>query len=159
MLEEFLTCMKGQGWNIKLNEGRETHLSKIIGEKYTNLPQQWLDFISTVKSIKNNDDTTWFLCKDDFDVQEEDAFQWNEWELVSLESAEGDGERETEINKFWNNHLPIIMSVKGSYSYYAISIKNGSIVQGAEPEFEECEIVANSFEELLRKIINNKILL
>lgn len=49
------------------------------------------------------------------------------------------------------------MSVKGGYSYYSISIKSGSIIQGEEPEFEECEIVADSFEELLRAIINEKI--
>lgn len=157
MLEEFLTYMKEQGWNIELNEGRETHLPKVIEEKYTNLPQQWLDFFITVKSIVNNDDTTWFLCNGDFDVQEEDAFRWNEWELVSLESAEGDVEWENEIKEFWNNHFPIIMSVKDGYSYYAISIKSGSIVQGEEPEFEECEIVADSFEEFLRAIINEKI--
>lgn len=66
-------------------------------------------------------------------------------------------ERENEIKEFWNNHLPIIMSVKGDYSYYAISIMSGSIVQGEEPEFEECEIVADSFEEFLREIINEKI--
>lgn len=159
MLEAFLTYMKEQGWNVELNERRETHLPKVIEERYTNIPQQWLDFISTVKSTINNDNTTWFLCKDDYDIQREDTFQWNEWEIVSLESAESDIKWENEIREFWNNHLPIIMSVKGGYSYYAISMKNGSIVQGSEPEFEECEVVADSFWELMKKITKNEILI
>lgn len=49
------------------------------------------------------------------------------------------------------------MSVKGGYSYYAISIKSGSVVRGEEPEFEACEKVADSFEDFLREIINKKI--
>lgn len=159
MLETFLTYMKEQGWNVELNESRENHLPKEIAERYPNIPQQWLDFISTVKSIINNDNTTWFLCKDDYGIQGEDAFQWNEWELISLDSAEGNTKWENEIKEFWNNHLPIIMSVKCGYSYYAISMKNGSIIQGNEPEFEECEVVADSFLELLSKIKQNKIII
>lgn len=89
MVEAFLTYMKGQGWNVELNEKQEHRLPKTIEERYTNIPQQWLDFISTVKSIINNDNTTWFLCEDDYSIQEEDTFRWNEWELISLESAEG----------------------------------------------------------------------
>lgn len=77
--------------------------------------------------------------------------------MVSLEGAEGDAEWENEIKEFWDNHLPIIMSVKCGYSYYAISMKNGSIVQGAEPEFEECEVIAGSFEEFIKKIIKKEI--
>ncbi|MFQ6814809.1 MAG: hypothetical protein ACLRS2_20945 [[Clostridium] innocuum] len=38
MLEEFLTYMKEQGWNIELNEGRETHLPKVIEEKIYKSP-------------------------------------------------------------------------------------------------------------------------
>lgn len=118
-----------------------------------------MDFISTVKSMINDDETTWFLCKNNFDMQIEDSFRWNEWEIISLESAENDIEWETEIKKFWNIHLPIIMSVKDGYSYYAISIENGSVVHGGEPEFEECKIVANSFEEFQLKIMKREILI
>lgn len=84
-----------------------------------------VDFISTVKSTINRDNTTQFLCKDDYDIQDEDAFQWNGWELISLDSAEGHTKWGNEIKEFWNNHLSIIMSVKCGYSYYVISMKNG----------------------------------
>lgn len=59
-----------------------------------------VDFISTVKSIINDDNTTQFLCKNDYDIQDEDAFQWNECELISHDSAEGNIEWENEIKEF-----------------------------------------------------------
>lgn len=105
----------------------------------------------------SSDETMWFLCAEDFDIQGDKAFQWNEWELISLTSAEGDTKWQSEIREFWDNHLPIIMSVKGEYSYYAIAIKDGSIVHGAEPEFEECEIVAASFMDFMEKIVKKEL--
>lgn len=62
--------------------------------------------------MMNSDQTTWFLCIDDFNMQTNKVFQWNEWELISLESAKNDKEWKNEIKEFWNNHLPIVMSVK-----------------------------------------------
>ncbi len=156
-MEEFLTFMKEQGWIVEFNEKQENCLPQVIEGRYINVPQQWLDFISTVKSLINDDETTWFLCRGDFDVQKEHAFRWNEWEIISLESAENDIEWESEIKEFWNIHLPIVMSVKGGYSYYAISMENGSVVYGSEPEFEECKIVANSFEKFWKKIMKCEI--
>jgi len=49
------------------------------------------------------------------------------------------------------------MSVKDGYSYYAVSMKDGSIVHGSEPEFEECETAATSFEDFMRKIVVGQI--
>lgn len=158
-MEKFLTYMKEQGWVVELNKIREDCLPQVIVERYINVPQQWRDFISTVKYLTNSDESAWFLCKNDFDVQKELSFRWNEWEVISLENAENDIGWETEIKKFWNIHLPIIMSVKDRYSYYAISLNNGSVVYGSEPEFEECKIVANSFEEFLSKIMKCEILI
>lgn len=158
-MEEFLNYMKEQGWMVELNEKRENRLPQAIEERYTNIPQQWLDFISTTKCLISGDETTWFLCKNNFNVQKEDSFRWNEWEIISLESTGNDTEWETEIKRYWNIHLPIIMSVKDGYSYYAISMENGSVVYGSEPEFEECEIAADSFEEFLSKIMKHEILI
>jgi len=44
-----------------------------------------------------------------------------------------------------------------SYAYYAISMKDGSVVYGAEPEFEECDTVADSFEYFMEKVISGRI--
>lgn len=149
--------MKENGWNIEWNETQSECLADTIIKRYDNIPKQWLGFISNIKSMVSSDDTKWFLCAEDFDIQGDKAFQWNEWELISLNAAEGDMKWQNEIKKFWDNHLPIVMSVKGCYSYYAISIKDGSIVHGLEPEFEECEIVAASFMDFMEKIINGEL--
>ncbi|HAA6465519.1 TPA_asm: hypothetical protein GFZ78_01130 [Listeria monocytogenes] len=52
-----------------------------------------------------------------------------------------------------------MMSVGGCYEYYAITLKDGSVVHGSEPEFEESSIVAESFADFLLKIKIGKIIL
>ncbi|EDJ9677123.1 TPA: hypothetical protein IP792_000204 [Listeria monocytogenes] len=46
-----------------------------------------------------------------------------------------------------------MMSVGGCYEYYAITLKDGSVVHGSEPEFEESLVVADSFVDFLLKIM------
>lgn len=157
MISTFLTYMKVNGWDIELNEIQDSYLPEIIKNRYANISKPWLEFIKNVKHMVNSDETIWFLCREDFEIQGDKVFQWNEWELISLESAQGDAEWTNEINEFWNYHLPIVMSVKDGYSYYAISVKDGSIVQGSEPEFEECEMVALSFTDFMEKITKNEL--
>ena len=53
--------------------------------------------------------------------------------------------------------LPIFLSVKDGYSYYATSMRDGSIVWGTEPEFEECKLVADSFIDFLEKLMTDNL--
>lgn len=157
MIQKFLTYMKECGWNVEMKEKLSCDLPETVKIRYEHIPEMWFEFITTVQSIVSSDETTWFLCEDDYDLQKDKAFQWNEWELISLESIENDAEWENAIKEFWNMHLPIILSVKDGYSYYAVSMENGSIVKGNEPEFEECEWVADSFEDFMKKIMNREL--
>ena len=94
--------------------------------------------------------------KDEYNDNSELAFKWTEFELISLEAAEGDDDWKSEIKSWWNNKLPIVMSVDGRYSFYAIDFCNGeSIVKGYDPEFDETELVAKNVEEFLKLIVNN----
>ena len=79
--------------------------------------------------------------------------------MLSLESAEGDQAWTDEITAFWDRHLPIVLSLENGYSYYAISMEDGSVVYGSEPEFEACKPVASSFEAFLQKVKNGSIVL
>lgn len=157
MIEAFETYMKENGWNIERREQQDKYLPETITNRYRNIPKQWLEFISSIKYMISSDEAMWFLCAEDFVTQSDGAFQWNEWEMISLGSAEGDTEWQKKIKEFWNNHLPIVMSVKGCYSYYAITMNDGSIVHGSEPEFEECEIVAASFTDFMEEIIKGEL--
>lgn len=157
MVSTFVDYMKESGWKVELYENQSAYLSSVVTARYTNIPKQWLEFIKTVKSMMNAEENIWFLCANDYEMQSKDAFQWNEWEKISLESAMGDIEWENRIKAFWDENLPIIMSVKGGYSYYAVSMKDGKVVRGAEPEFEECEEIAVSFTEFEEKVIKGKL--
>ncbi|WP_370511691.1 hypothetical protein [Brevibacillus sp. AG162] len=55
--------------------------------------------------------------------------------------------------------MPIALSVRNGYTYYAIDLGNefGSIVCGSEPEFEEVEHIASSFDQFLDKIMKNSV--
>lgn len=83
------------------------------------------------------------------------GFQWNEFELLSLESTDND----SSVITYWDKNLPIFMSVDGEYSYYAINTENGNIVIGYEPDFEEFSVVADDFYTFIGKITSGEIML
>ena len=113
----------------------------------------FLDYVSKAESA---DGSAWFLCMDDYEnTNNTDGFEWNEFEKMSLASAESDEEKE-QIKKWWESHLPVAMSVKGEYTFLAIDLNNGNIVQGYAPEFEDTEVVAENFEALIKMIISGK---
>ena len=138
MIDKFLDYMKKQGWTVERNEEQRFCLPEPMKSRYTDYPESWMRFISAVKSMVRKDEGAWFLCTEDYDVQGDKAWQWNEWELLSLEAAENDAAWKDEIKKFWDRHLPVFLSLENGYSYYAISIKEGSIVYGSEPELSRC---------------------
>lgn len=51
------------------------------------------------------------------------------------------------------------MSVEGDYEYYALDTETGQVVQGWEPEFEEVRVVADTFEDFIKKVISGEIIL
>ena len=157
MIEQFLACMKSQGWRAETRPNPP--LPKWITDRYHDLPGLWLQFVGTVSELFSGDETTWFLCAEDYDTRLDHAWRWNEWEELSLQSAEGDDAWRAEIRAFWDDHLPIVLSVRDGYAYYAISMTDGSVVYGSEPEFEECGQAAGSFPEFLAKIMDGTIAL
>src|SRR5437773_1305481 len=77
------------------------------------------------------------------------AFDWNEFETMDLESAEGDELALGEIREFWDHYLPFIMSVSGDYAYLALCVSGddyGSVVDGYASDFEGVTKVAASFD-------------
>ena len=111
--------------------------------------------------MTSDDEKTWFLCQNEYNNISDLAFKWNEFEKLSLEVAEDDKELKKDIKQWWDKKLPIIISVKDGYTFFAIDLENnsGEIVRGEEPEFEETKVVANSFFEFLDMVIKEKIVL
>lgn len=119
---------------------------------YTNLPSEYLLFLTYFENISNDSDTAWFNLNTDFNGKSENEFKWNKLELLSLEWSEDDNKELINIRKFWKNHITIILSVKDGFQFLAICLeknKYGEIVYGREPLFEDVKKVCTSFDELI----------
>lgn len=154
MNTKFEEWVKKNNWKITK---QTKDLPADILERYSNIPESWLSFIEGYGSILNGEENIWFLTAENYYPKSEDEWRYNEFELISLDTADGDEDFIAEIRNFWNNHIPIIMSVGNGYEYYAIELDSGNIVSGFEPEFEEAEIIAESFDEFLEMIVNNEV--
>lgn len=153
--------LRQQGWAVSGEDAVPRQLPRCVSNRYHNPPTEWVEFLNCVRSCVSPGETTWFLCLDDFERQDEDSFRWNEWEIISLQAAMDDQDTEWQdaIRAFWDNHLPICLSVKGGYGYYAIRLSDGAIVHGTEPEFEETREAAPSFSRFLEMICNGVLVL
>ncbi|SDD65797.1 SMI1 / KNR4 family (SUKH-1) [Paenibacillus sp. CF095] len=152
-----MTWAGEKGWDIMRKSGSQSLLNSSITSRYKGLPDEYLEFINVVEKCVAPDEQTWFICEGEFNNSTETAFQWNEFEMLSLEAAEGDSIWQSEITAWWDRHLPIVMSLEDGYSFYAIDLTtdSGAIVRGCEPEFEEVEKVSDSFGEFLAWMMSN----
>lgn len=159
MIKKFSDWLKAQGWNVTLNTASSLELNKNFVSRYPYLGDEYEEFLRHFKEVISGDEKTWFLCGDEYNGLSESAFKWNEFEELSLEAAEDDTEWREEIKKWWDKKLPIIMSVRAGYSFFAIDLENncGNVVRGEEPEFEETEIIASSFYEFLDMLMKGMI--
>ena len=155
MVQEFLAWAEKENWNIKMRE-EQFALPDEIQQRYR-IPAEWLAFIEHFSLCSDENGTKWFITSEDYHM--DSGFQWNDFEQISLDAAGDDAEWTENIKKFWDRHLPIFMSVEGEYEYCAINTETGQIVQGWEPEFEEAGVVADTFEDFIRKIISGEIIL
>jgi len=133
--------------------GQNEKLSQTIIDRYPNLPKDYLDFLADLDYAETKDEKSWFNTIGDFNGTTDSGFRWNEFELMVLEDYTDETDANAKIIiDFWNNHIPILMSCKNYYCYFAICLapaNYGKIVYGNEPEFEEIEIVATDFHEFI----------
>lgn len=139
-----------------LKTDQSSVLQPVFLERYPKLPSDYMDFLEKYSLVINVDETTWFTSVSDFNGEMLDCdFAWNEFELQSLAVFDGDVESQYSIREFWNNHLPIVLSVKGGYSFFALNVSKenfGKVYFGEEPEYEEVIFVADSFTEFFNLI-------
>lgn len=158
IVEKFKDWAEKNGWIFE-TEVDDIDLSVHLILKDYDLKGQPLfcEFITYFSKLANREDTKWFLCVGDYRAPEnENEFTWDEFHRISVENAYDDEQR-GEIEKFWKNHLPFLMSVSGGYGYWALELDSGKIVHGFEPMFEEVTVAAKSFEDFLKKIVVGKI--
>lgn len=143
------------GWAVTQNPDSAISLDGSFTTRYKEIPSEYLDFLRAVKACATSSEQAWFLCEEEYNNSSEVAFKWNEFESLSLEAAQGDEKWRSEITAWWDGYLPIMMSVAGGYSFYAIDLADeiGAIVRGEEPEFEEVAKVAENLEQFLEYIM------
>ncbi|WP_454880783.1 SMI1/KNR4 family protein [Sphingobacterium detergens] len=144
------------GFIVQTNQNNK--LNHTILERYGNLPKDYLIFLTDLENCVAKDEKSWFNTIGDFNGTTENGFRWNEFELMILEDYEDETDEDAkEIIDFWNKHIPILMSCRNFYCYFAISLHSdnyGQIVYGNEPIFEETEFVADNFLEFMDKLTN-----
>jgi hypothetical protein len=151
--------LRSIGWMTSLKNRPSFALPVGLQRRYPNLPPALVDFLSHVASCIDEKETSWFLCESDYDGKSDSAFRWNEWECISLEAATGDPALVSKITSFWDHHFPFILSVGSGYAYRAVCLDRelfGKVVEGAEPEFEEATVIANSFEDFISDMLEFK---
>jgi hypothetical protein len=158
-IDEFMIWADEKGWDLTRKSNFRLNLDGSVTARYKEIPNEYLDFLSAIQQCVSPNEQTWFICEDEFNNDSDAAYQWNEFEMLSLEAAMNDEIWKSDIIAWWDRYLPIVMSVEDGYSFYAIDITGdkGAVVRGYEPEFEEVETVATSFEQFLEFIMSNAI--
>ncbi len=161
-MDMFLTAklaseLEKKGWRIEPSAKSFNIAEHTILSRYPGLDIEYIGFLSSFSRLESGDECSWFLFPDDFkENADPNGFAWNEFEQISAEAALSDSEVAA-VKEWWSCHLPVLLSVRGGYSFYAIDIGSRRVVYGTEPEFEETSVAAESFEDFLKKIISGKI--
>ncbi len=139
---DLITALRKAGWRI--SEG-SAPLPARIRARYSWVPAEILAVLEGMTEAVNHSETAWLLSA--AATLRGGRYRWNEWELVSLEAAGSDLDWANEISAFWDSHFPFLLSVKDGYAYFAIRQAPGfPVVYGREPEFEQTEAIAGSFD-------------
>ena len=154
---EFINTLVNKGWIVERNDAGVDHSKIDLGERIDKTSGEFKSFISSFSLLSAREDDRWFLSLRDYLKSDNaEGFVWNEFEVQSLEAAEGEDEI-SEIMAFWNKHLPFMLSVKNSYAYFAIILDGpdkGKIVMGSEPMYEQVSVVAANLPSFFQWFIN-----
>jgi len=166
MTDNYINILVKNEWVFESNNipVEKNKLFGLVGDKLRKTEGNLYSFINKYKLLTNKSDNVWFISIYEYLDQtnkKEGEFSWNDFEIESLEYADDEDEKD-KIKRFWDNHLPFLFSVKNGYSYVAMvldGVNKGKVVYGREPEYEDIEIVSNSFgdfQEMHVSYIENK---
>lgn len=148
-----LDDLASKGWDVRLRS-IPLALPDSVRLRYDWIPNDVRQFVEEIDTVVSPDDKAWFVTSTEVSGENGSAFSWNQWELDSLEAAGHDIPRQDRIRAFWDQHFPVMMSVKDGYAYFAIRKQDLAIVCGEEPEYEETTETgrSKSFATFLKKV-------
>lgn len=160
IIDKFYNWAIENKWNVTLSTDAEIDISThpILKRYSIDTNSVYWKFINRFSHFESEDGTRWFLCGPDYrNTYSDTEFAWNEFEKMCLDNSLDLAHR-TELEQWWDWHLPIALSVYDDYTYWAIDLKEnvGSVVYGYEPEFEITEPVADNFEQFLIDLMSVK---
>ncbi len=151
-IQSFIRAAKSKDWKIKTDSTRPAKLPNVITERYPNIPDDYLCFLSQLSTCCNPSEQAWFLCVDDYSAKDEDQWRWDEIERLELDAADDDDHREG-IRELWNGQIPIAINV--GYSCLSLSVRPsdfGSVFYSFKHCWDEPELVVDSFEDYLKQM-------
>lgn len=151
-IPQALVALAKAGWSIQETPSPRA-LPPEFARRYGWLPAEVTEYLASLRQGAAPHDRAWLVTSAEIHGDSDSAFAWNQWELDSLEAAEGDDDWIGSITAFWDDHCPLYISVDGRYAYLAIRRADGRIVGGSEPEYEETEPVADSLPEMLDRLV------
>lgn len=156
-IKSFLEWAKKNGWEVPNRQKHVVNLPDDILRRYPRIPNEFIEFLKFAEICITPDEKSWFICINEYNGTSDLAFSWDEMERISL--VEDDDSYNEPIIEFWDTHLPIALSVRNGYAYFALDVGEdfGAVVYSYEPDFEEPEKVASTFFEFLEMIMKNSI--
>lgn len=148
-MHSILARLQACGWAVE-PPSPGASFPDAIAACYGPLPDPLAAFMGSFSRCTDPSECAWLVSSGDF--LRDEAFRFDAFERMSLEAAAGDVDAERAIVAFWTAHLPLLLSVRGAYQFFAIRLAGpdrGCVVHGCEPEFEEVSIVARSLDAFL----------
>ena len=143
------------GWTVT-PAAHPQPLPPALATRYPRLEPAVAQALMSLDDCVNPSETAWLLTATEFSQKVAQPFAWNAWEQLSLAAAGEDARWCAQIRRFWDQHLPVLLSVQNGYGYCAVGVAGphaGQVVQGFEPEFEECTVAFPSFDAFLSALV------
>lgn len=147
-----MDLLAAAGWAVEFNTSMQD-LPTEFTDRYGWIPRDAIELFRSVRSCVAPTQKAWLVASSELDGSSGAAFAWNQWELDSLEAAEGDVALKSAIVRYWDGCCPVFISVDGRYAYLGVRRSDGRIVGGEEAEYEEVEIFADSILEMLKLLL------
>jgi hypothetical protein len=151
-----LEHLESANWEIVPAKSHAVLPGQLVGRYGGVLPADYVNFLLSIDRCVHPAADVWFLGLEDFSVPS--AYSWDEFEQQSLAAAEDDESWQQEIRSYWDNVVPIALSVRTGYSYLGLRLGGpgaGIVVLGREPEFEESLVIAPTFQQLCEAMIDH----
>lgn len=160
-IADIVAALRRHGWRIE-PPAQATVPARFAARFAVPLPDALVAWMGAFASCVDPADRAWFVTLDGIraDLESEgegEGFAFDAFERMSMEAAAGDAVARAQVETFWRRHVPLLLSVQGSYQYFALVLdgeRRGSVVYGCEPEFEETETVADSLAAFLQRLVD-----